>query len=223
MLPLYTEQEFNDSKSTSLLTCKCYQCGQPFMIQKKLITHELKHRRGRVKYCSQKCHCIVNHPWLREEKSCTTCGKLFIRKAREIKRSKNSFCTKSCAATYNNVNKTHGYRRSKLEVWLEEQLPVIYPSLEFHFNRKDAINGELDIYIPVLRLAFELNGIFHYEPIFGEEQLSKIQNNDHRKYQACIERKIELCLIDTSPLKNFKENGARKYLDIIKSLIDKKI
>lgn len=121
---------------------------------------------------------------------------------------------------YRNANKIQGVRRSKLEAWLEQQLLALYPLLEFHFNRKDAINSELDIYIPSLKLAFELNGIFHYEPIFGSEKLGQIQNNDQRKHQACNERGIELCLIDTSSLKYFKPEKAKKYLSIITSIID---
>jgi len=108
-------------------------------------------------------------------------------------------------------------------VWLEQQLPALYPSLEFHFNRKDAIISELDIYIPSLKLAFELNGIFHYEPIYGPEKLAQIQNNDERKYQACIERGIELCLIDVSSFSYFKISGAERYLDMMKSIINKKL
>jgi len=105
---------------------------------------------------------------------------------------------------------------------LEKKLKEKYLSLEIHCNRKDAINSELDIYIPNLRIAFELNGIFHYEPIYGKDKLDKIKNNDERKFQACIENNIELCIIDTSRLLYFKESNAVKYLDIISSLIDKK-
>ncbi len=137
--------------------------------------------------------------------------------------SKNNFCSQSCAAIYNQSHKTHGYRRSKLEIWLEVELNKLYPSLEIHFNRKDAINSELDIYIPSLKLAFELNGIFHYEPIYGEEQLKKIKNNDTRKYQACLERGIELCIIDTSKIKYFKESTSKPILDIISKIINDKI
>jgi hypothetical protein len=99
----------------------------------------------------------------------------------------------------------------------------LYPNLEFHFNRKDAINSELDIYIPTLKLAFELNGIFHYEPIYGSEKLDQIKNNDSRKYQACIEKNIELCIIDSSGLKYFKPEKCQKYLDIITNIINTKL
>jgi hypothetical protein len=138
-------------------------------------------------------------------------------------KSVNSFCSRSCTASYNNKNKTHGTRRSKLEAWLEEQLGILHPDIIFHFNRKDAINSELDIHIPALKLAFELNGIFHYEPIYGEAKMKQIQNNDTRKFQACLERGIELCIIDSSKLSYFKPANAQKYLRIIDGIITTKI
>ena len=116
-----------------------------------------------------------------------------------------------------------GNQKSKLETYIQNQLIILYPILEFHFNRRDAINGELDIYIPSLKLAFELNGIFHYEPVFGPEKLTQIQNNDNRKFQACIEREIELCIIDSSKDKYFKEKTAKPFLDIIVKIINDKL
>ena len=80
----------------------------------------------------------------------------------------------------------------------------------------------MDIYIPQLKLAFELNGVFHYEPIFGSEKLNQIQNNDGRKFQACLERGIELCIVDTSKLNYFKESNALPYLEIVQKIINYK-
>lgn len=161
---------------------------------------------------------------LKIKSKCGECGNPIEILPKVLSKSKSGFCfcSQSCSAIYNNTHKTVGIRRSKLEAYIEENLNRIYPNLEIHFNRKDTINSELDIYIPSLKLAFELNGIVHYEPIFSEEKLKSIKNNDQRKFQACIERGIELCIIDTSSQKYFKEESSRKYLDIVKKLIESK-
>lgn len=134
-----------------------------------------------------------------------------------------AFCNHSCSATYNNTHKSKGTRISKLETFLREQLTKEYSYLDIRYNEKTAINSELDIYIPSLKLAFELNGIFHYEPIYGADKLKKIQNNDTRKMQACIEHSIELCIIDTSALSYFKIDKALKYYDIVVKLLTLKL
>jgi len=108
-------------------------------------------------------------------------------------------------------------------VYLEDTLIELYPNLEMDFNKTDAIESELDVFIPSMKLGIELNGIFHYEPIYGKEKLTQIKNNDSRKFQACIERQIELCIIDTSQQKYFKEETSKKYLDIITEIIDSKL
>lgn len=155
-------------------------------------------------------------------KKCKECNKeIYVRNAL-LKQEKNRFCSQTCSATFNNRHKTHGTRRSKLEAWIEDRLIERYPNLEIHFNRKDAINSELDFYFPTLNLAFELNGIFHYEPIYGPDKLLRTQNNDDRKFQACIEKGIELCIIDSSSQKYFKIETSQKYLDIIINVVESK-
>lgn len=155
------------------------------------------------------------------ELNCTQCGKSFIKLYCQYIRSKNHFCSRSCSVTYNNTHKTKGNRRSKLEIWLELKLKEKYSNLEILFNDKTAINSELDIYIPSLQLAFEINGIFHYEPIYGQDKLDKIQVNDNNKFMLCHQNNISLCIIDTSSLKHFKEHNAMKFLNIITDIIDK--
>lgn len=124
---------------------------------------------------------------------------------------------------YNNKHKKRGSQRSKLEKYIEDQLANLYPHLTVLYNDRTTIKAELDIYIPSLQLAIELNGIFHYEPIFGELKLSQTQTNDKRKFQACLEEKIELCIIDTSTMKYFKPANAEKYLKIVTNLLDMKL
>lgn len=225
MQPLYTEAEFKAAKSRQPLPFRCHHCTQTYYRPKNRILADLGHSRKtsrkRVGYCSLRCARLAFGPPVTFR--CEQCNTQCSKSPKEIKRTKHHFCSQSCAAKWNNAHKTKGTRVSKLEKWLQEQLPVTYPALDFHFNRKDAINGELDIFIPSLKLAFELNGIFHYEPIYGPEKLAKMQTNDTRKAQACLERGIELCIIDTSHQKYFKEPSAMKFLDIIRGIIDAKL
>ena len=220
MILISTEQVLSH-KSTQMIPLQCDYCQHPFERVQKNIKYYLKRRQYQKHFCSQAC--ANKSVDIRKEVVCQQCHKSFLKKRSELKKCPNSFCSSSCAAVYNNTHKTKGTRRSKFEVCLAEILPIKYPNLEFHFNSKSIINSELDIYITNLKLAFELNGIFHYEPIFGADKLSKIQNNDGRKFQACLEKGIELCIIDTSTMDYFKQNKCQKYLDIIFGIIDLKL
>lgn len=222
MIPLYTQEQFDSAKSIQLLPCRCYKCDKEFLIMKKTINQELNHKRGRCKFCSPECNNQYNNIKTKQTVTCLQCEKLFEKVLNQIECSPNHFCSKSCAAIYRNAHKTHGTRRSKLEVYLEKQLSLLFPDLLIEYNKKDTINSELDIYIPSLKLAFELNGIFHYEPIYGSDKLNQIQNNDNRKFQACLERGIELCIIDASGLKYFKPSNTQKYLNIIVNIINQR-
>lgn len=170
------------------------------------------------------------------ELRCELCNAIFKSEKRSVQKvlkhitingyKKNwlKFCGRSCCSKFTVTHKTKGDNRSKLERWIESKLNNLYPNLEIHYCRRDKINAELDIYIPSLNLAFELNGIFHYEPIFGEQRLKYAKTNDQRKFQACIENKIELCIINTSKLTGkFTENKSEPYLKIVTDLINLKL
>lgn len=73
-----------------------------------------------------------------------------------------------------------------------------------------------------MKLAFELNGMFHYEPIFGEVKLNQILENNNNKFQSCQKHNISLCYIDTSQQKYFKPKSSQKYLDIITTIINQR-
>lgn len=225
MKKLFTDTEYNNTKSNDKLLCECYNCNNSFNVKKKYITHYLTKPEtclNKNMFCSNKCR----NKYFENKVSlnCKNCNKSFYKTPSEINKSKsgNHFCSKSCAATYNNKHKTTGTRRSKLEIWLENQLNDLYPNINILFNDKETIKSELDIYIPSLSLAFELNGIFHYEPIYGEDKLQQIQENDQSKTKACHEHKIDLCIIDTSQQKYFKPKSSQKYLNIITQLINQR-
>lgn len=133
--------------------------------------------------------------------TCTFCGSKFDRTRGEVKTNARSsvtgnvFCNSSCAASYNNRNKTYGIRRSKLEKLFEDHVRKNYPNLIIECNTTSAIGYELDLYFPELRLAVEVNGIFHYEPIYGEDKFKRIKYNDKQKVLLCEQSGIELIVV----------------------------
>lgn len=215
MIPKYSQEEFNNANSRDKLPLECAICKNTFYKIKYDLQKALKPNSiHTAMFCSNECRTTKQYV------TCKQCNTPFKKTLSQAIKFPNHFCSRSCSVTYNNTHKKHGTRRSKLETYLEEQLISIYPNLQFDFNKKNTINSELDIYIPSLKLAFELNGIFHYEPIYGSEKLTQTQNNDHRKFQACAEQGISLCIIDTSKQKYFKESTSKEFLSIITDIIN---
>lgn len=129
----------------------CTFCGNSFQSANKRLNYNLK--SGRKNYCSTNCR---NKSGVTQQTvSCNACGVSFKKQSARI--SKMNFCSLSCSATYNNRHKSHGYRRSKIESEIEKRLSKQFPNLEILYNSKSAIDSELDIYIPALRLALPLN------------------------------------------------------------------
>lgn len=226
-MKLFTEEEYTQAKYTDLLPGKCDVCGDQMFKPKRFFYRNDYNGFGGVCSCSKKCANILSlqskyiHP--KTEVECTHCKKKILKWHYEINKWKNIFCSNSCSALYNNTHRTTGTSISKLEKWIQPKLIALYPHLEFEFNQNTAIGSGLDIYIPSLQLAFELNGPVHYEPIFGPESLNKTQNRDQKKFHLCVEKRIDLCVIDTSSQKYFKESTSQPYLDIIVNIIDKRI
>lgn len=221
MIPEIVYKTFKDIPWSSYIDLKCDFCNKAYKRSKRAVCGNIR-LKHKYTFCSYGCKGKYRSQF-NVQATCTNCNKNLIRVPSQTKKVKNLFCSKSCAAKYNNIHRKFGFRRSKLEKWIEEQLIKVYSELNIHFNKRDTINSELDIYIPSLKLAFELNGIYHYEPIHGQPLLEKIQNNDNRKFQACLEKEIEFVIIDTSQQKYFKIESSQKYLDIITNIIDKKV
>ena len=81
----------------------------------------------------------------------------------------------------------------------------------------------MDIFCPTLKLAFEINGIFHYKPIFGEDTFKKIINNDLQKAISCKNNNIELMIINISDCKYLTKQQISKYYQYIKERIELKL
>lgn len=214
--------EFEILKSNDLVSLECEQCKKIFKLNKKQVKRAyIKGNESSNRFCTLACSHLSRSK--KQSVTCKQCGIVFLKSLFKINTIPNHFCSKKCSGTYNSQHKTYGYRRSKLEKWLEEQLTSLYPNLEIHYNRRDAIKSELDIYFPSLRIAIELNGPFHYEPIYGDNTLLGIQNSDKRKFAACIEKEISLCVINTSEQRFFKPIKSQKYLDIITNIVNERL
>lgn len=203
------------SNMKKLVSCSC--CKKEFYKRPSLI------KKHKTHCCSRKCTRKINDP--RKGKGqkafilvgpCVYCDKLVKRKVR----SKNGFifCNKSCAAKHNNkYKKPH---RSIAEFFVERCLQIDYPTLTCLFNSKDIIGLELDIYIPVLKLAIEINGIFHYRPIYGEKILRRNQKNDKIKQERCHQIGIKLIQIDATKMDHPCKNGLDILYELIKQSVD---
>lgn len=200
----------------------CEQCGTHFNRHKKSVITSLK--RCSMTVCSLGCKGANQTANGTTTGVCAQCGVPTSRPNKERKKNKSDrmFCSRSCAITYNNKNKSYGIRRSKMESYIEKELSNLYPNFHFLFNNKETIGSELDIYLPEFQLAFEINGIFHYQPIYGEEKLLQIQANDRNKTKQCQALLIDLHTIDISSEKHFKKSTATAYVTQITKIIEEK-
>ncbi len=169
-------------------------------------------------FCSIKCRYVFQEKG--KEFPCAWCLKTIRKTPAQIRQTKsNVFCTKSCAARYNNRHKHSGTRRSKLECYLEKQLKLNFPNLDFLCNTKKTIGFELDFYFPELKLAVEINGFLHYKPIYGSEKLERIQEIDREKANKCSQLNIKLCVVDVSCEPHLTQKIKEKHWRTIKQLV----
>jgi len=85
-----------------------------------------------------------------------------------------------------------------------------FPSLKMIQNDRALLPSglEIDIVIPHLKLAIELNGPVHYFPLFGDEKLSKIRSADILKQVEIQAAGYSLLVIDISAYGYFKKAKA---------------
>lgn len=205
-------------KTMTQILLDCDFCKIAFY--RSLSYHNSSLKEGyKTKFCSKQCRgkhqTLINSI----EIECPTCQNKCRKTGGNYRKSKRWFCSVRCANIYKNNNKITATKRSKLERYLEKLLPLLFPKIEILFNVKDVVGSELDIYIPKLKLAVELNGICHYKAIYGEKRLSYTQKNDLSKIEACSKQLITLVIIDTTKQKYFSSESSQTYLDTIYEII----
>jgi len=208
-------------KENKKSTIVCDQCGKEFIRFNCHIKRQ-KERNNKYTFCSDIC-CKKYKAISFVKKPCKYCGKEVRRINSQTKKSKtkNIFCNRSCAASYNNTLKRKS-RRSKVEIMLFEMLKKEFPKLNIINNDKKLLDGfEADIAIPSLKLAIEWNGIIHFKPIHGQTKLNKIQSNDAKKQIIAQQKGINLIVIpDLVSTKARVKEAFTSVSKIIRQLID---
>ena len=217
---LCSQEEFDTYKSRDKVPLQCVQCACKYTRTKKNILDKFKVQNTTPKFCSNTCKGLHRTESATTIHTCLNCGNSIKKRNWELKKSTKTFCNSSCSASYNNKHKQFGTRRSKLEKYLEKQLTVLYPELQILYSNKEVIGSELDVYIPSLKLAFEIQGIFHFKPIFGQAKLDQIQANDLAKIEECKKLGIRLIHIDTQTHSYVTPKTCEKFLNLIVAYID---
>jgi hypothetical protein len=190
----------NELKPSDLVDLKCEQCGKTFQHKASHVKTRLKNHptSNRLCYCSKTCK--FNTKRNKIIVICKTCSKEFLKLPSQIKKCPNNFCSQSCAGSYNSAHRTTGIRRSKAEVLIEELIKADFPDLPIQTSVRDVLESglEIDIFLPSLNIAIELNGPVHYFPIYGQTKLEDIQNKDLRKQVELQQKGFNLIVIDIS-------------------------
>lgn len=212
---------FENSNFKRYCSHECY-LKAPIKLNGAIITFCLYCGESVLKYKSQVCKntfcnstCAGNYNGkIKSEKnsdtiSCSFCNNKFIRKkslniTRKTKEEKLNFCSQECNGLHAvrlgkgifDSNQNYIKLRSNLELFIESKIRNEFPFLYLEVCNRTLMNGlELDFYIPSIKLAIEINGIFHYSPIHGEDLLFKIQTKDKLKIDFCFTNKIQLIIV----------------------------
>lgn len=101
-------------KSKDIIILKCECCLVHFKKLKKYVTAVLNNsKKIKLKYCSQKCQFKMQQS--KQPVECKNCSVQFSKTPSQIKKTKNNFCSQSCAASWNNKhsNRTYGPKKTK--------------------------------------------------------------------------------------------------------------
>ena len=208
------EIEFNSGKRLCYLIICDNCCEQHYKAQCEILRGLRMHKKF---FCCKECNAEYHST--KQNVVCANCAITFQKLPNQIAKTKNNFCSKSCAATFNNKNKKFGTRRSKLEQLIEDMLRIEYPGLSFDCNQKNVIGSELDFYFPNINLAIQINGPLHYQPIYGQKKLDQIRSMDEEKRIACDTRSIKLIEIDCSQDKYLNKKKIEERLSQVRTIL----
>lgn len=188
----------------------CFHCKKKICVYKK----DLKEKN----FCSLSCSALYFNSFRK---------KIKIIKQKKIKKinfclncNKETYNKKYCCGTCRNIvtNKFKFGSKSYAEKVLVKKLKNNFFNWTIIENNRTVLGGlELDIYIPEINFAIEWNGIYHLEPIKGNEMFQKILQKDNKKIELCKELGISLLVIsDRTSHKKFIEETTDDIINKLK-------
>jgi hypothetical protein len=219
-------KELSTYRARAPVPLECENCGITFYKPKCDVLTSLKgNPQFALRFCSLKCHHAKRVKDTHIEVACEQCGKLVIKQTSWLKKNKHNFCSRSCSAKFQNAHKTLGKsRKSKAETYLGDLIRADFKQLLVEENVRGMLPSglELDLYVPALKLAIELNGPLHFFPIYGKSKLQSIKDKDIQKAVEAQSIGCNLIIIDISRIKYWPETQAfldEEYKNKIKPLI----
>lgn len=108
---------------------------------------------------------------------------------------------------------------SKLEKFILESL--ITDGFKVDFHKEQMLSNtklQIDLFLPKLNVAIEVDGPSHYEPVWGEDALKRNKSYDNKKTGLILGK--GLVLIRLKQTKDFSPSRARVLYDQTKDILD---
>jgi len=128
----YNEETFKNTKSRDFLEITCKVCEESFELTKHQLQTNWRRSTNKILFCSKDCNAVFKT----KEKvtiNCQQCDKEFLKNRQEYDRSENHFCSRSCAASFNNKNRTDESRikqKESLKITLEKKPKILKENIK---------------------------------------------------------------------------------------------
>ena len=118
----------------------------------------------------------------------------------------------------NNAVRVASKTGSRLEKYLLDRLLKDGYKVDFHKEQMLANTKlQIDLFLPTLNVAIEVDGLSHFEPVWGEETLKKNKGYDNKKTGLILGK--GLVLIRVKQLRDFSSSRASLLYDKLKNIL----